>query len=293
MYPPVRSEGQIALSALVLSLSIFALILCGIACGTLLRRMLPEQHLSKEAQDTVRLGAGLVATMAALVLGLLIASAKTTYDTQSTQVKQITANLLLLDTTLSQYGPEAQPIRTGIRATLPVFVDKLWEEKHEHKQTRFEALAGSEKIYVAVQSLEPKNELQKSLRSRAVQTRERYRTGANAAVRGKRRDHAEAVSRYPHILAGDHLHELQSVHAAQCDRDDLSGAVGAVGLWRDLSDRRTQPAIYGADDDRQRALAKRARSAWPVKATPAALIGTEAFLIVLGFRLKRLHEIRA
>ena len=157
------------MSALVLSLSIFALILCGIACGALLRRMLPEQHLSKEAQDTVRLGAGLVATMAALVLGLLIASAKTTYDTQSTQVKQITANLLLLDTTLSQYGPEALPIRTGIRATLPIFVEKLWEEKHEHKQTRFEALAGSEKINVAVQSLEPKNELQKSLRARAVQ----------------------------------------------------------------------------------------------------------------------------
>ena len=79
------------MSALALSCSIFGLILGGILLGALLRRALPEHHLSKDSQDVVRLGVGLIATIAALVLGLLIAAAKSSFDTQSTQIKQITA----------------------------------------------------------------------------------------------------------------------------------------------------------------------------------------------------------
>ena len=64
------------MSALTLSGIIFALTLGGIFLGTLLRRTLPEHHLNEHAKDVVRLGVGLIATMAALVLGLLIAAAK-------------------------------------------------------------------------------------------------------------------------------------------------------------------------------------------------------------------------
>ena len=93
------------MSAAVLSCLIFALTLGGIALGALLRTTLPQHHLSKESQDIVRLGAGLIATIAALVLGLLIAAAKGSFDTQSGQVKQITADIILLDALLEQYGP--------------------------------------------------------------------------------------------------------------------------------------------------------------------------------------------
>lgn len=143
--------------------------MCGIFLGVLLRKMLPENHLSKEAQDVVRLGTGLVATMAALVLGLLIASAKGTYDTQSSQLRQITANLILLDTLLAQYGPEAQPIRKAMRDGVGGFTDKIWQEKQLTARP-FEANAASERIYVAIQALQPKSDLQKSLQARAVQT---------------------------------------------------------------------------------------------------------------------------
>jgi len=47
-----------------------------------LRAVLPENHLSADTKDTVKLAMGLVATMTALVLGLLVASAKGSYDTQ-------------------------------------------------------------------------------------------------------------------------------------------------------------------------------------------------------------------
>src|ERR1700686_5916145 len=103
------------MSPAVLSCVIFAWILGGIALGALLRTTLPQHHLSKESQDIVRLGAGLIATIAALVLGLLIAAAKGSFDTQSGHVKQITADVILLDALLEQYGPEALPIRVALR----------------------------------------------------------------------------------------------------------------------------------------------------------------------------------
>ena len=78
-------------------------------------------HLSKDTQDIVRLGAALIATIAGLVLGLLIAAAKSSYDTQSGQVRPITAEVILLNNLLAQYGPEAFPIRQQIK-----FAVHLW-----------------------------------------------------------------------------------------------------------------------------------------------------------------------
>jgi|SRR5437763_11255842 len=78
-----------------------------ISGGALLGMFLPGHQLSTEDKDVVRLGTGLIGTIAALVLGLLIASAKNSYDTQNSQVRQMTANIILLDNVLAQYGPEA------------------------------------------------------------------------------------------------------------------------------------------------------------------------------------------
>src|SRR5262249_32521128 len=117
------------MSALALSCVIFLLVLGGIFIGTAFRRALPEHHLSKETQDVVRLGAGLTATIAALVLGLLIGGAKSSFDTRSSQVNQLTANIILLDNLLAQYGAEATPLRKGLRGAINPIVDRLWHEK--------------------------------------------------------------------------------------------------------------------------------------------------------------------
>ena len=99
------------MSPLAVSCLIFVLTLGGILVGALLRRTLPKHHLSKDSQDVVRLGVGLIATIAALVLGLLIAAAKSSFDTQSSQITQLTADMILLDNLLGQHGPEGRPIR--------------------------------------------------------------------------------------------------------------------------------------------------------------------------------------
>jgi hypothetical protein len=145
------------MSAAVLSCLIFALTLGGIVLGALLRTTLPQHHLSKDSQDVVRLGVGLIATIAALVLGLLIAAAKGSFDTQSGQVKQITADIILLDALLEQYGPEAQPIRGEMRSVLSPLVDRIWHEKPADATRPFARSTEAESVYVAIQALSPRN----------------------------------------------------------------------------------------------------------------------------------------
>jgi hypothetical protein len=155
------------MSPLALSCVIFLLVLGGILIGTAFRRALPKHHLSKETHDVVRLGAGLTATIAALVLGLLIGGAKSSFDTRSSQVNQLTANILLLDNLLAQYGPEATPLRKGLRGAINPVVERLWHEKITTEP--FTVSSESEKLYLAILSLSPQNEIQRSLQARAVQ----------------------------------------------------------------------------------------------------------------------------
>ena len=106
---------------LLISLVVFALIFSGALVGTFVRPFLSEQHLQPDSRDVVKMATGLIGTLAALVLGLLIASAKGTYDQKTNQVRQLTATMILLDDLFAQYGPEAAVAR---RATHPADYQK-------------------------------------------------------------------------------------------------------------------------------------------------------------------------
>lgn len=95
----------------------FAVICGGAVFGFTLKRFLPERHLDSPTQDTVKLATGVVATLAALVLGLLIASAKQTFDARGAQVHTFVTNLTLLDRSMREYDP---PL-TEARQELAVF----------------------------------------------------------------------------------------------------------------------------------------------------------------------------
>src|SRR6516162_4346464 len=142
------------MSPLALSGTIFALLLAGIFVGALLRKALPQTHLSKDTQDVVRLGAGLIATIGGLLLGLLIASARSSYDTESTQVKQIRADLIYCWTTiLAKYGPEALPIRNQMRSAVGPLVDRLWREQNTQTKAPFATAAPAQQAYLDIQVL--------------------------------------------------------------------------------------------------------------------------------------------
>src|SRR5882672_3604516 len=153
------------MNAIVLSCITFVCI----AGGALLAMVLPGHQLSAEEKDVVRLGTGLIGTIAALVLGLLIASANSTYETQTAQVKQLTANIVLLDRTLAQYGAETNPIRELLRHAVTILADRIWRENSADTGTKeaFEASAAALLLYDEILKLSPQNATQRSLQARA------------------------------------------------------------------------------------------------------------------------------
>ena len=153
------------------SLAMSGIVFACICVGTFLAMILPGHHLEGDTKDVIRLGTGLVATIAALVLGLLIGSAKASYDTKGGQVRHLTADIIVLDQFLSQYGPEAHAARELLRQTIAPLVDRIWHENSsaEAPATPFEATAVSQAALAKIQELVPHDEAQSSLKARTIQ----------------------------------------------------------------------------------------------------------------------------
>ena len=171
------------MNAIALSCITFACI----SGGALLGMFLPGHRLSTDDKDVVRLGTGLIGTIAALVLGLLIASAKGSYDTQSTQVTQMTSNVVLLDNLLAQYGPETNDVRNLLRRGIVVLADRMWREKSSEvaKANPFEASAASEAFFAKLQELSPQNDSQRSLQARPYRSPPTLRKPACSCSHGR------------------------------------------------------------------------------------------------------------
>ena len=149
----------------------FIFIFGGGLLGVLLRRLLPEPHLNSDTKDVIRLSTGLIATLSALVLGLLIASAQSTFQAQSNQIKKITANVVLLDSILARSGADAQPVRVLLRSGVKTLVDRIWSERDrsEVEVTPFEASSQANLFFDKLLALKPQDDAQRLLQARAVQ----------------------------------------------------------------------------------------------------------------------------
>ncbi len=107
-------------------LTVAACVFAGGMGGLLLHGLLPEAHRSKETQDVVRLGTGMLSVLASLVLGLLIATAKQTYDRVDHEMRQYSADLLLLNETLRDYGDQAGEPRDLLRRHAEKVLHDIW-----------------------------------------------------------------------------------------------------------------------------------------------------------------------
>ena len=154
------------MSSITISLIVLACVFGGALLGLLLHTVLPQHHLSSETKDIVKLGMGLVGTMAALVLGLLVASAKGNYDAQSAEVTQLSANIALLDRVLAMYGPETKEPRAVLRVAVTRAVDQMWPKAGSSQVAP--TAAGGEILYEKMQGLTPANDSQRSLQSQAI-----------------------------------------------------------------------------------------------------------------------------
>ena len=115
------------MSALAISGLVFLCTIGAALAAAVLRRYVPHDHLVDESRDVVKLVMGLVATMSALVLGLLIASSKNFYDTQSAETQMLAVNIIKLDGALGAYGGEATPVRAALRDAVELSLQRYFQ----------------------------------------------------------------------------------------------------------------------------------------------------------------------
>ncbi|HEU4894130.1 MAG TPA: hypothetical protein VFT47_21385 [Vicinamibacterales bacterium] len=152
--------------------------LCTFGCallGITVRSALPPAHLSKESQDVVRLGMGLVATMTALLLGLVTAAAKGSFDSQDLAIRNAAAGMLSLDRLLARYGPETQPIRAEFRALAAARFDEIWPADGVQAgllQSRIKGTPAAEALEDEILQLVPQTDTQRWLKTEALKLTE-------------------------------------------------------------------------------------------------------------------------
>lgn len=154
------------MSSLTISLAIFACTFGGALAGMFLRSRLPERHFSPESKEVVKLGMGLVGTMVALVLGLLVASAKAAFDAQNSELTDLSARVVLLDRVLARYGPETKVAREQLRVAVVDALDRI-SGKGGSNQWAPPAQSG-EFLIESLHALEPQTDLQRTLKGQAI-----------------------------------------------------------------------------------------------------------------------------
>jgi len=143
----------------------------GALLGLLLSRVLPEHHLRDNSKDTVKVVAGTIATLAALVLGLLVGSAKNSFDALNTEITQSSTKVILLDRALAAYGPETKEAREQLRRGVITLIETFWpEEKTEASGFAvFERTNKIETLQAKLRELTPATDAQRQLLSQAQQ----------------------------------------------------------------------------------------------------------------------------
>jgi hypothetical protein len=145
----------------------FIAIMAGIATGTYLRRHVDLDKLGPATKEVIRLGASYLATLSAVLISLMIASAKASYDNQDAHFRTLAAYLVETDQLLAQYGPETTQIRILMRQAVPAAVDRIWREKRSAVQdSAFTAASLAEQVNSAVATLKPVSDVQHALKKR-------------------------------------------------------------------------------------------------------------------------------
>lgn len=144
----------------------------GALLGMFIRSRLPNHHLKEESKDTIKVGAGMIATLAALVLGILVGSAKSSFDGANNAITQNSAKLVLVDRALSNFGPAAADVRTRLRANAQKQLVAVWPEEPTgvNADRVLELSTGIEDIQAMLATLKPENDEQR----RQLDTANRY-----------------------------------------------------------------------------------------------------------------------
>jgi hypothetical protein len=156
------------MSSVAVGLIVFGSLFCGALLGIVLHSRLPSHHLSEDSKHLVEVGIGIIGTMAALVLGLLVGSATSSYNTQRNELMDLSAKIILLDRVLARYGPEAQSSRALLRSTVARAIDRMWPVESSGPAQLVPATdRGPEVLFDEVERLAPRTDEQRALKPEA------------------------------------------------------------------------------------------------------------------------------
>jgi len=255
-------------SSLTIGLISAGCIFGGVLLGLVLRGLLPDYHLRDDSKDTVKVGAGMIATVSALVLGLLVASAKNTFDMTEAEITQRSAKIILLDRVLADYGPETKATREQLHNTVAATIEMLWpaEKKEVSGLTGYEQANGV-RADDAAQSHANDRRPAPVIRYGAAD----HQRSAPVPLALDRTDAARDSDTVPGgvaFLAHDASHQLRPSCTSQCHRHHRTAHQRVVGLGGDLHypGHDSPPARH--DQSFERADAQRARTSGTVSSRP-------------------------
>src|SRR4051794_30992418 len=150
---------------------VFACVFGSAMLGLFLGKVLPDRHLDNSSKDIIKLSTGMIVMLAALVLGLMVSSAKGKFDQANNELMQASVKTVVLDRNLAQYGPEAKEIRAMLKSGMSTAAE-IMLSGDESKQATLdtpEEVARLENVQTGIRALSPHNDAQRWLQSRALQ----------------------------------------------------------------------------------------------------------------------------
>ena len=237
------------MSSLAIASIVFVCVFSSGLVGLFVRASLPSHHLSEDSTGVVKLGTGLLATLSALVLGLLIASAKTSFDKIKDEVTQAAAKIVQLDRVLAQYGPETKESRNLIREVVASALEVIFSEERSSfaNLDAPERLARVEAIQVKLRELTPQNDAQRALQHALHRLRQprRPRDGALAGVLRGRGDQLPGVLDAPDPLPCVLPPGWQGQHLAKSRMQSVQTQIGVQYV---LVGRQSQQGKIGINE---------------------------------------------
>ena len=222
---------------IVIGLISFVAIFGGVLLGRLAALRLPSRHLSAETQSAVTVSVAVIATLAALVLGLMISAAYTSFSARSNEIRQLSLQLIRVDRNLRRYGPEADDARAKLHAWARVKLQQLFPANGQPQPSSQTAIVMLESVQDTLLALSPTNERQKylqtlclTLSSQLIQARWALELRAGHSI-------PVPFSRLADFLAGDRFRQLWTLRAAKFYGNDRALALFDRSRWWDRFDR--------------------------------------------------------
>lgn len=161
--------STLLMEPLFTSLIVFLITFSGAILGLFLAHKIPKKYLEEDSRHSINLTLGLVSTITALILGLVTASAKDSFDNMDRSVRSSEIQLLTLDRILDHYGPETNQMRQNLKSALERIIQThdsrgRSEELVIHSSI-FEAL---DKLVDDVRNLQPKDAYHQTLYGQAI-----------------------------------------------------------------------------------------------------------------------------